>query len=57
LNLDKTQKEKLESLETQIEELRNDALYDKLNKCYEAIIRHRKSQLRINTVTATNISQ
>jgi len=57
LNLDEERKKKLESLEKQFEELRNDALYEKLNKCYDAIVRHRKSQLRINTVTATKLSQ
>ncbi len=53
LNLDDSLRKNVEALEKQFKELRDDSLIDKLNKCYAAIIRHRKSQLRINTVTGT----
>jgi cobalt-zinc-cadmium efflux system outer membrane protein len=42
-------------LQSQLQSLRNDAEIDKLTKYYQAIVRHRKSMLSVNTVTGIRI--
>jgi outer membrane protein, heavy metal efflux system len=55
LSVDASVRAKLDRLEKQLQDLRDDSLIDKLNKHYEAIIRHRKSLLHANTATGTII--
>jgi outer membrane protein, heavy metal efflux system len=50
-------KDKLTDLENQLADLQDDRISDKLKTYWETIIRHRKSMLRLNTVTAVCISQ
>jgi cobalt-zinc-cadmium efflux system outer membrane protein len=55
LDVDDKLRSRLQEIENQFNDLLDDSTYDKLNKCYAAIIRHRKGQLRLNTVTAACI--
>jgi outer membrane protein, heavy metal efflux system len=50
-------KKKLIDLEKLVFELQDDRVIDKLKTYWETMIRHRKSMLRLNTVTAVCISQ
>jgi cobalt-zinc-cadmium efflux system outer membrane protein len=55
LDVDDELRARLQALEEQFNDLLDDAYYDKLNKCYASIIRHRMSQLRLNTVVAVRV--
>ena len=42
-------------MQSQLQNLRDDALNDKLTKFYDAIVRHKRSLLMLNTVTGTRM--
>jgi cobalt-zinc-cadmium efflux system outer membrane protein len=50
-------KNKLTDMENLVADLQDDRISDKLKTYWETMIRHRKSMLRLNTVTAVCISQ
>jgi cobalt-zinc-cadmium efflux system outer membrane protein len=52
LNVDENLKTKIAAMEAQIKDMREDAKFDKLKKYYDALVRHRRSMLNLNTVTA-----
>jgi cobalt-zinc-cadmium efflux system outer membrane protein len=55
LNVPDDLKKKIAQMEARLNDLREDAGFDKLKKYYDALVRHRRSMLHLNTVTGVHI--